>query len=165
MLTCCRYVPCSEPVEAGQECRHVTFEWPQGDKTVISVDMSSLNPESTGNDCMSLYKYLVLLEKQKRVTSYDMSYSSCKRSTTAGNDAFEVEIKNGHHFKTIADTTKALTCKSFFHDCFTAVKASEACQTVFRFRFDRVHACTKVQRPYVYTSVAIEVEANQPLQL
>lgn len=160
-----RYVPCSDPVEAGQEGRHFTFEWPKGDKTVISVDLASLNPESTGCECMTLYKYLLLLEKQKRVTTYEISYTSCKRSSTGGSDAFEVEVKNGHHFKTLADTSKAMTCKSFFHDTFKAVKDSQACQIVFRFRFDRVHACTKVQRPYIFTSVAVELEANKPLQL
>ena len=127
--------------------------------------MSSLNPETVNCECMTLYKYLVQLEKQKRVTTYEISYSECKRVTSGGGDGFEVAVKNGHSFKTLTDTTKSPSCKSFFHDCFTQVDGSQYIQAIFRFRFDRVHACTKVQRPYVYTSVPIELEASKPVEI
>ena len=31
--------------------------------------------------------------------------------------------------------------------------------------FDRIHACTKVQKPYVFTRVALSVEADQPVEM
>ena len=160
-----RFVPCSEPVEAGQEGKHIVFKWEKGDKSMISVDMSSLNPETVGAECMTLYKYLVLIEKQKMVTSYELSYSEVKRATSGGGDSFEVTIKNGHSFKTLADSSKPLSCKAFFHDAFLQVDKSQLIQAVFRFRFDRVHACTKVQRPYVYTCSPMELDALKPVEL
>ena len=76
-----------------------------------------------------------------------------------------MSIKNGHSFKTLADTSKPLSCKAFFHDAFVQVDKSQLIQTIFRFRFDRVHACTKVQRPYVYTSSPLELDALKPVEL
>ena len=114
---------------------------------------------------MTLYRYLVLLEKQKRVTSYDLSYSEIKRSSGGAGDSFDVSIKNGHSFKTLADTSKAISCKAFFHDSFVQVDKSSLVQAIFRFRFDRVHACTKVQRPYVYTMAPLDLEALKPVEL
>ena len=143
----------------------MAFGWKKGDKTLVSIDMSSLNPETVGFETMSIYKYLVTIEKQKRVTKYDISYSECKRAGNGGGDSFDISVKNGHSFKTLADTSKALTCKSFFHESFTRVEASSVIETIFRFRFDRVHACTKVQRPYVFSTCPIELEAEKPLEL
>ena len=56
-----RYVPNSES-DAG-----VPLTWPQGDKTVIQVDMSSLKDDNTAMETWSIYKYLCFLEKFKKV--------------------------------------------------------------------------------------------------
>jgi len=139
--------------------------WDEGDKTIIQVDMSSLQPESTALESMTLYKYLLLLEKHKRVTSYEISYSTCKRKDSTGGDGFEITPKELQVYKTIPDLTKQLTCKSVFWNCFSKVKSSTGLMTVFRFRFDRVHAVTKVQKPYVFSKVALSLEAGKPMEV
>lgn len=160
-----RYISSADAPDGAESAKVVDFKWPDGDKTLVSIDMSSLNPETVGHETMSLFKYLIILEKQKRVTSYDISYTECKRRASSGADGFEVALKNPSNFKTICDTSKALTCKSFFHESTNKVDGSKLIQTVFRFRFDRVHACTKVQRPYVYSILPIELDAMKPLEL
>ena len=45
------------------------------EKTIVQIDMSTLQPDSTTFDTMSIYKYLLLLEKHKKVTAYDLSYA------------------------------------------------------------------------------------------
>lgn len=154
-----------EPLTAESEGKNVPMEFPEGDRSLIQVDMSSLQPENTGCEVMSLYKYLVNLERSKRVTQYDVSYSEITRKQGPGQDGFEVSQKNGHMYKTMADLTKALTCKTFFHDSAKVIKDSLGLQAMFRFRFDRIHACSKVQKPYVFSAVAIQLSANKPVQV
>lgn len=155
-------MPSADPAEG------VEVKWSQGDKTLIQVDMSALVPANTGFECMSLYRYLLLLEKQKKVTRYELSYSKCSRASSADGDladSFQVEIADPHKYKTMPDVDKTLSCKSFFHDLIAAIDKSDAAQAVFRWRFERVHALTKVQKPYVAVSAAIKLNPGQPVRL
>ena len=97
-----RYIPTSE-VPAEEEARAVPMKWAQGDRTAVQIDMSSLNPESNTFEVMTLYKFLVTLEKQKRVTSYAISYTECARAVESGNDTFKVELKTPHGYKTLPE--------------------------------------------------------------
>ena len=161
-----RYFPYDASVTPEEEGKQVKLSWDEGDKAIIQVDMSSLQPESNALETMTVYKYLLLLEKHKRVTSYEISYSTCKRRDSAsGGDGFEIAPKELQVYKTTPDLTKQLTCKSVFWDCFAKVKSSSTLLTVFRFRFDRVHAVTKVQKPYVFSKAALSLEAGKPIEV
>lgn len=140
------------------------FEWPQGDKTLISVDHSAINPESTSTEVMTLYRYLVLLERQKRVVKYDFSYSEVSRLSGGDTDGFSVKISQGHKFKVMNDAAKAATCKTWFGDSISKIEASSAVQKVFRVRFDRVNACSKLQKPYVMLKHALSLQLGRPVK-
>ena len=114
----------------------VPLKWdPLGDKTPIQVDMASLNPEQGGSfDVMTLYKYLLTLERVKRVTSYEISYSKCTRKVEGGQDNFLVEPSTPHACKCMADLTKALTCKTIFFNSAAVIAEGVGLISVFRFR-------------------------------
>ena len=153
-----RFVPVAAPDEG------LLFEWPQGDKTLISVDHSAINPESTSTEVMTLYRYLVLLERQKRVVKYDFSYSEVSRLSGGDTDGFSVKISQGHKFKVMNDAAKAATCKTWFGDSISKIEASSAVQKVFRVRFDRVNACSKLQKPYVMLKHALSLQLGRPVK-
>ena len=157
-----RYQP-FDAAATDDEAKSVKLSWSEGDKTTVQIDMSTLQPDSTTFDTMSIYKYLLLLEKHKKVTAYDLSYTQCSR--VSGSEGFNIAPKDLHVYKTMPDLTKALTCKSVFWDCALSVKKSHGLLDVFRYRFDRVNAVTKVQKPYVFSKVALSLEAGQPMEV
>ena len=155
-------MPATDPADG------VQLKWSEGDKTLIQVEMAGLAPANTGFECMTLYRYLLLLEKQKKVTRYELSYTKCTRAPSSDGDladSFKVEIADPHKYKTMPDVDKTLSCKSFFHDLISAVDKSDAAQAVFRWRFERVHALTKIQKPYVALSAAIKLHPGKPVRL
>ena len=154
-----RFVPVAAPDEG------LLFEWPEADKTLVSVDHGSINPESTNTEVMTLYRYLVLLERQKKIVKYDMSYSEISRVSGGETDGFSVKISQGHKFKIMNDTSKPATCKTWFGDSISKVEASSAVQKVFRVRFDRVNACSKLQKPYVMLKHAISLQIGRPVKV
>ena len=112
----------------------VPLKWELGDKTLVQIDLSSLNPETGSFDVMTLYKYLVTIERQKRVTTYDLSYSECARKLQGAGDSFDVKVKNAHAYKCMPDLSKTMTCKTVFFNSFQVVQAGHGLVTVFRFR-------------------------------
>ena len=154
-----RFVPVAESEEG------VEFSWPEGDKTLIQCDHASVSQDSTQLEIMSLYRFLVLLERVKRITSYKLSYSECTREEGQGSqDKFKVTVKDAHKFKVVSSGAEKVSCKSFFGASMAAVAASNLVKTLFRWRFERVHACCKIQKPYVITSKVIELAAGKPAQ-
>ena len=71
------------------------MSWGNGDRTVVQIDVCSLNPD--------LYKYLTTLERNKRVAQYSLSYAEITRQITAGQDGFHVQSKNGQCYQTLPD--------------------------------------------------------------
>ena len=154
---------------ASEQSDGLAFDWPCGDRTLIQVDHSSISPESTNFEVMSLYRFLVHLERVKRLSEYKISYSDCARKvpTTAGanvGDGFNVCIKEAQKYKPLSPDSK-VSAKSFFAPLMGAVESSEIVSKVFRFRFERVHASIKIQKPYCMLTKAISVKANQPTQI
>ena len=153
-------------MDDAEQGKRVNLHWDQGDLAIMQVDMSSLQPESTAYETMTAYKYFLLLEKRKRVTTYNVSYCTCVRKPGgSGPDGFELGPKDPHCYQTQVDLTKTLTCKTILWDSAFKIEQSKGLISVFRFRFDRVHAVTKVQKPYVFTAVALQLEAGQPILL
>lgn len=122
------------PVAEVEETVAVPLKWELGDKTLVQIDLSSLNPESGSLDVMTLYKYLVTLERVKRVTTYDLSYSECARKLQGAGDSFDVKPKNAHAYKCMPDLTKAMTCKTVFFNSAQVIESGKGLLTVFRFR-------------------------------
>lgn len=145
--------------------KYVQLTWDDGDKTMMQIDMASINHESTAAELMSAYRYLLMLEKTKRVTSYDVSYTACKRKEGQGGDGFDIRPHNKHSYLCSPDLSKPLTMKSVFWDMAVKVRESPWVFTSFRFRFDRVHAVTKVQKPYVFSKLAMTLEPGKPCQV
>ena len=153
-----RFIPASTEEDG------LLFEWPAGDKTLIQIDHGSINPEANNTEIMSLYRYLVLLERQKKVTQDDVSYSDITRQNSGDTDGFLVKISNGHKFKIMNDSGKTPTCKTWFGDSLSLVEASDVIQKVFRFRFDRVNACSKLQKPYVMLKRSVSLQVGLPVK-
>lgn len=146
----------------------VPVEWPKGDRTMLQVDHSSISPDSTQLEICSLYKFLTHLERSKRLTDYKLSYSECIRQapqsgapSNASADGFKITLKETFKYKCIGGE-RAATHKSFFARCLKQVAASTAVASIFRWRFERVHAICKVQKPYVMTLKAIQLQAGSP---
>lgn len=141
------------------------LEWPDSDKSLIQVDHGSINPESTNTEVMSIYRYMVLLERQKKITKYELSYSEVSRLSGGDTDGFSVKISQGHKFKTMNDASKAASCKTWFGDSISAVEASTMVSKVFRVRFDRVNQCSKLQKPYVMLEHALSLQLGRPVKV
>ena len=141
--------------------------WPQGDRTLVQLDHSSISPESSQVEVMTLYRMLVLLEKIKKVSDHKLSYTQVKRGDLGAGqtDSFNVTITERQVFKCLTEEGKANTCKSFFSASINALKSSPCLLTTFRWRFERVHGCLKVQKPYVILSSALECKAGQPVHV
>ena len=127
-----RYVPAQEI----EDDLFVPLKWePSGDKTLIQVDMASLNPEQGGSfEVMSLYKYLLTLERIKKVTSYELSYSKCSRKVDGGQDSFQVEASSSQSYKCLPDLQKSLTCKTCFFNSAKVIEDGAGLLVVFRWR-------------------------------
>ena len=136
----------------------VPYKLEDKDKTPVQVDETSLRESAaTGSVAtMTLYKLLVLTEREKSVTAHKVSYFNVSRkddsSVEAGCDAFNVEPTHEMKFKILQqEGSEKVNCKSFFARCVPAVSTSAHIRTVFRFRFERVGLSLKVQKPYVIT--------------
>eukprot|EP00435_Cladocopium_sp_Y103_P021182 s564_g5.t1 len=154
-----KFIPVAAPEEG------LLLEWPDSDKTMIQVDHGSINPESTNTEVMSIYRYMVLLERQKKITKYELSYSEVTRLSGGDTDGFSVKISQGHKFKTMNDSSKAASCKTWFGDSISAVEASPTVSKVFRVRFDRVNQCSKLQKPYVMLKHALTLQLGRPVKV
>ena len=144
----------------------MAVQWKDNDKSLIQVDMSSINAENSSFDVMSLYRYLVLLERTKKITKYEVTYTEVVRSSDgATGDGFQVKLVKPHRFKPIlGDGSKTPSCKSFFADIIDKVDASSVVLPVFRFRFERVCAVSKIQRPYCILGRSLSLQAGKPIQ-
>ena len=146
----------------------VPFELPQGDKTQVQLDECSLRDNTpTGQVAtLSVYKLLVLLEREKAVTSHKMSYFKVARKTEveAGSDAFLLEQTEQVMFKIIQQKDEAkVSCKTFFAKFVNQIQQGQHLRAIFRFRFEKVGLCLKLQKPYVATASPISLQKLKPL--
>ncbi|CAE7238938.1 unnamed protein product [Symbiodinium sp. CCMP2592] len=160
-----KFVPCTE------QCDGVDVKWANGDKTLVQAEMASISPQSGANVCevMTLYRYLTLLERSKKISKYELSYSKCTRSAASGSsgpsDAFNIEISEPHKFRVLPNLEQKMTCKSFFHNMIKQVEESDAICPIFRWRFERIHGVSKIQKPYVALTGALKLEPGKPVAL
>ena len=155
-------------VAASEDGEGVPLEWPKGDRTLLQVDHSSISPDSTQQEVCTLYKFLTHLERVKRLTEYKLSYSECTRQQSGGSststDGFQITLKEMFKYKSLGGE-RAPTQKSIFARCMQGVSGSSWVAPVFRWRFERVHAICKVQKPYVINVKAISLRAGSPQKI
>ena len=143
------------------------FKLPQGDKTLIQLDETSWKQDGSGTSVISLFKLLLMCENEKNITDHKISYLNVKRKDDAnlesGMDGFEVSYKNHMRFKCV--TPDKLSGKNFF--CKVIGKASEFQQLipVFRFRFERIGATLKLQKPHIVTKCSLQLKAGKPMKI
>lgn len=156
---------CSEP--------GVAFTVGDGDKTVIQIDEASFGGEGAqGVSTLTIYKLLLRAETEKNIAEHRMSFvkASRKAAVAAGQDGFDIELKQSMVFKCCRDPragaageAEKITCKNFFSKFVNNLPSS--LQTVVRFRFERVGQNFKIQRPYVLLAKAVVLEKEKPLKL
>lgn len=127
------------------------------------MDHSSIIPEQSHQEVMTLYKFLTYLERVKKITEYKLSYSDCSRGGQGGSDSFNVCLKQAHKYTLVSGASEKTTSKSFFGPAMTEVEGSGVVSKVFRFRYERVTNTIKVQKPYVMLLRAITLKPNQPV--
>lgn len=161
-----QWLPEAECTDGG-----VPFAVPHGDRTLVQIDEASFSTEAQGNQTLTLYKLLLRAETEKQLTEHRVSFLKVERKATveAGQDGFEVTIKNGMTFKCLRDPRtqqgeERLTSKNFFSKCLASLPR-ETAMVVFRFRYERVGQNFKIQRPYVIASVPISLRKDVPLKL
>ena len=134
----------------------------------MQFDHSSLTPESSRVEVLSMYRLLILLEKSTKLTEHKVSYTDCKRlKPSAGStpDGFELTINAAHKYTSLTDLEKKPNAKNMFAQTVETLSSSTYLRTCFRFRYERVHGALKVQKPYVVTSRPIELKAKALLQV
>ena len=139
-----------------------------GRKTLVQVDHSSVTPENTNIEVMSVYRLLTHLERVKKITEYKLSYSVVERKppSSEGGDGFSIKIKDPHKYRLMTEGASAPTCKSFFAHCsLEQLGTSKIIQKIFRWRFERTWQCCKVQKPYVITVKPVNLKAGAPVQI
>ena len=164
-----QYVKDSETAEG------VPYRFPLKDKTVVQVDESTLrdNCSSSSVATMSFFKLLILTERERGVTSHQVSYLSVQRQgddvLEAGMDGFSITPTQQMKFKCISDARNEqknkVTCKNFFAKCIGAVESSSLVGPAFRFRFERVGLSLKAQKPYVLCLSALQLDSGKPLKI
>ena len=143
----------------------ISVAWPSGDQTMILVDQSGLK-DSTAVTPETLYRYIVQLEKTKRVTQYKLSYTNIERHSQDGTDGFKVEVKTPMKYVPQGPDPK-LSSKNWFSPsgkAFAKLENSQYLQSLFKFKFERVQVMTKIAKPYVVASTAIMLSPGKPVK-
>ena len=95
---------------------------PLQDKTVVQIDEGSFRGDGSSQaPAMSLFKVLLMAEREKSVTEHRVSFLTLARQSDAvvetGTDSFTVTVRQKMKYKCIRDTRASeekVTCKNFF---------------------------------------------------
>lgn len=142
-----------------------------GDSAIVQLDMSTFRTDGSGVSTMTMYKMLMLAEKEKNITNLSVSWLKVTRKADAtieaGMDGFEIVVKTPMKFARVEDprASQQVTCKNIFGQYMAEVTGSSAIVKCFRFRFERVGGTFKVQRPYVISVAALSLKKGQPLKV
>lgn len=152
----------------------VVFDVSLGDKTIVQLDEGSFSAEGQGIATMSLFKLLVRAEKEKGLAEHRVSFLTIKRKDDldAGQDGFDVKLKNPMKFRCIKDPRSGgeggqerISCKNFFSKAVGAIQSSQLVMKVFRLRYEKVGQNFKIQRPYIVTKKGITLKKDCPLKI
>ena len=140
------------------------------DRSLVQIDDSTIRQDASSISTMSLYKLLITLEKTKRITEHRLIYIEAKRKeeTEEDLDGFNVVVRSQQKFKMLRNSSgreEKPSGKNIFGRCVEAVEASPFLLVVFRWRFEKVGANLKVQKPYVVTKTALQLTKDKPLEV
>lgn len=163
-------------VKASECADGIPFVLPLKDRTTVQVDESSIREAAATNAVatMTMYKLLILTEREQSVTSHKVSYHKVSRladgQVEAGSDGFSVEATQEMKFRMLQQgaslEANKIVCKNMFAKCrLAAIDQSPFVSNVFRFRFERVGLSLKVQKPYIVTMRSISLEKGKPFRV
>jgi hypothetical protein len=140
------------------------------DSDVILVEMAGLNAADTTIQAMTIYKYIVLLERTKKISKYQFSFFTASREAKNNQDGFKIASSKDMKFVTIAlkDAPEKFNAKSFFKTTskyFESVQNSKFLATRFRYRFERVQSINKINKPVICSKVPIALQAGKPFKV
>ncbi|CAK9095526.1 Uncharacterized protein SCF082_LOCUS44871, partial [Durusdinium trenchii] len=145
----------------------IDFHLPEGDRSLVQLDEASFKADGSGVSVITFFKMLVLAEQQKHLTQHLVSYMNVTRkadsSLETGMDGFEITYKSKMRFKCLVQ--EKVTCKNIFAKMVGKINEMGQLQSIFRFRYERIGASFKVQRPYVITKARISLKRGQPQQI
>ena len=145
----------------------------KGDRDLVEVDATSLDPSKSGFESNTFYGLLVQLEAAHGVTDHSVTW-------------FNVETQTKMKYKLVSEVPeldpegekpkkkrktdkppeeKKITSKSAFGQCLDVIKNSDALVTAFRFRYDTFHKALRPQKPYVVAGRTLKLEAGKPFQV
>ena len=143
------------------------FKLPLGDKSLVQLDEGSWKADGSGTSVISLYKLLIMCENEKHITEHKASYLTIKRKADTnlegGMDGFDITYKTHMRFKCLPQDR--LSGKNFFSKLVSNAAGFQQILPVFRFRFERVGATLKLQKPHIITKGSIQLKAGKPMKI
>ena len=130
--------------------------------------MSGLDPNSAVVEHMTMYKYLLVLEKQKKLTKYTFSYMNITRRAAGDKDGFDVAMDKKMKFVSHQSEKFKMHFKNVFAThakCFEHVLGAPYLSVMFRFKFERALQVNKIQKPYIVYKLPITLEPGKPFCL
>jgi hypothetical protein len=116
----------------------------------------------------TIYKYLVGLEKSKKVTKYDMSHLKITR--TENKEGFDI-VQTPHKFIAVNVGNKgppATTSTNYFRPGSRAVeklKDSKYLMVLARYKYERVQNISKILKPYVVLKAPLTLTVGKPIKV
>lgn len=164
----------------------VHFAMPDGDQTLVEVDHASFADVLKGNDgkvagfsCSTLYQLLRKMERNG-VVQHKVAFCEVERVPDAGRDSFTIKVTKPMLYKFVGDDTpapaasakkkqrkkkepveKASTSKNVFRNIAKNMFDNKLA-VCFRFRFESVGKCMKVQKPYCVLKHAVDLSGGKP---
>jgi hypothetical protein len=140
------------------------------DSDVILVEMAGLNAADSTIQAMTIYKYIVLLERTKKISKYQFSFFTASREAKNNQDGFKITSTKDMKFITVAlkDGSEKFNAKSFFKTTSKyceSLKNSKFLATRFRYKFERVQGINKINKPVICSKVPIALQAGKPFKV
>ena len=132
--------------------------------------MSSVNPDAASVvEFMTLYRYITMLEKKRKISKYSFSHTEIQRKQESEEDGFEVKLKDAVKFTCVSTDPKGrapkTTAKTFWFKRYDAVRKSASLSDVVRWKFERVQSISRIAKVYVVLSVPITLKPGRPLKV
>ena len=103
----------------------------ENDKSILQCDMSGVDPNNSAIDTLSLYRYLLLLERMKKVTKYNFTYMEvARKSGDNAVDGFTVAVTKQMKYRSELSEKKVppMTGKNYFPNIWPCVRENAAIQ-------------------------------------
>jgi hypothetical protein len=132
--------------------------------------MSSVNPDAASAvEHMSLYRYITMLEKKRKISKYVFSHTEIQRKKSSDEDGFDVKLKDAVKFVCVVTDPNGqkpkTTAKTFWFEKYETVEKSPVLTTVVRWKYERVQSISKIAKPYIVLSQPLTLKPGCPLKV